>query len=91
MRPQLTEDGRTTWVDGKPRIELRKDRPATRMRFTLAHEIAHVLIERDQTVARRTQGLNHDDVEILCDLDRSIDTDASRLDPALCRAESLQS
>lgn len=64
---ELTEDGRTTWVDGRPRIELRADRPTTRMRFTLAHEIAHVLIERDRTVARRTQGLNHDDVEILCD------------------------
>lgn len=64
---QLTEDGRTTWVNGKPRIELRADRPTTRMRFTLAHEIAHVLIERDRTVARRTQGLNHNEVETLCD------------------------
>lgn len=67
LTAEMTEDGRTTWVDGKPRIELRIDRPATRMRFTLAHEIAHVLIERDQTVARRTQGLGHDGVESLCD------------------------
>lgn len=67
LTAKLTEDGRTTWIDGKPRIELRADRPATRMRFTLAHEIAHVLVERDQTVARRTQGLDHDDIETLCD------------------------
>lgn len=64
---KMVEDGRTTWIDGKPRIELRSDRPASRIRFTLAHEIAHVLVEKDQTVARRTQNLNHDDVETLCD------------------------
>ena len=64
---ELVEDGRTTWVDGRPRIELRADRPAARMRFTLAHEIAHVLVAQDQTVARRTQGLDHDVLETLCD------------------------
>lgn len=64
---ELTEDGRTIWDDRGPRIELRADRPEARTRFTLAHEIAHVLIERDQTVARRTQGLDHDEVETLCD------------------------
>ena len=64
---ELTEDGRTTWSDRGPRIELRADRPETRTRFTLAHEIAHVLVERDQTVARRTRGLDHDEIETLCD------------------------
>ena len=64
---ELVEDGRTTWIDGRPRIELRADRPAARMRFTLAHEIAHVLLAQDQTVARRTQGLDHDVLETLCD------------------------
>lgn len=63
----MTEDGRTTWLEGAPRIELRADRPETRRRFTLAHEIAHVLIEQDQTVVRRTHALDHDDVETLCD------------------------
>ena len=63
----MVEDGRTAWIEGSPRIELRADRPPTRMRFTLAHEIAHVLIERDQSVVRRTQALDHDDVEMLCD------------------------
>ena len=64
---EMTEDGRTTWVSGSPRIELREDRPDTRMRFTLAHEIAHLLIERDQAVFRRTRGLDHDGIETLCD------------------------
>ena len=63
----MTEDGRTTWINGAPRIDLRADRPETRRRFTLAHEIAHVLIEQDQTVVRRTHALDHDDVETLCD------------------------
>lgn len=64
---ELVEDGRTTWIDGWPKIELRADRPTARMRFTLAHEIAHVLVAQDQTVARRTQGLDHDALEMLCD------------------------
>ena len=64
---ELIEDGRTIWVDGKPRIELRADRPATRKRFTLAHEIGHILLERDQSVVRRTQGLDRNGVETLCD------------------------
>ena len=64
---ELVEDGRTTWIDGRPKIELRADRPATRTRFTLAHEIAHILVAQDQTVARRTQGLDHDVLETLCD------------------------
>ena len=64
---ELTEDGRTTWVDGRPRIELRADRPVTRKRFTLAHEIAHILLELDQSVVRRTQGLDRNGVETFCD------------------------
>lgn len=64
----LTEDGRTSWVHGgRPRIELRADRPATRTRFTLAHEIGHILIDQDETIAHRTHGLAHDDIETLCD------------------------
>lgn len=63
----MTEDGRTTWNRGRPRIELRADRPASRNRFTLAHEIGHILIAQDETVARRTHRLEHDDIEKLCD------------------------
>lgn len=66
-RTSMVEDGRTTWDDGRPRIELRSDRSAQRSRFTLAHEIGHILIARDETVARRTHQLEGDDVEKLCD------------------------
>jgi hypothetical protein len=33
----------------------------------LAHEIGHILISQDESVARRTSGLKHDDIERLCD------------------------
>jgi Zn-dependent peptidase ImmA (M78 family) len=66
-RTPMVEDGRTTWVEGRPRIELRSDRPHQRSRFTLAHEIGHILIARDERVARRTRALQSDDVETLCD------------------------
>ena len=67
VRTSMVEDGRTTWVGGRPRIELRGDRSPQRSRFTLAHEIGHILIARDETVARRTHQLEGDDVEKLCD------------------------
>lgn len=63
----MVEDGRTTWIDGVPSIALRRDRPPDRKRFTLAHEIAHILIESKHTVAHRTFRLTHDDIETLCD------------------------
>lgn len=63
----MVEDGRTTWARGQPRIELRSDRSPQRGRFTLAHEIGHILIARDETVARRTHLLEGDDVEKVCD------------------------
>lgn len=63
----MVEDGRTIWHGAVPTIELREDRPLARKRFTLAHEIAHVLIEAKQTVAHRSLGLSHDDTETLCD------------------------
>lgn len=66
-RTSMVEDGRTTWDDGRPRIELRSDRSPQRSRFTLAHEIGHILIARDETVARRTHQLEGGDVEKLCD------------------------
>lgn len=66
-RVKMVEDGRTTWTNGRPRIELREDRPLDRSRFTLAHEIGHVLVAHDESVARRTQSLDNDDLEIVCD------------------------
>lgn len=63
----MTEDGRTTWAAGRPRIELRADRSAARTRFTLAHEIGHILVAQDEGVARRTHALEHNDVEKVCD------------------------
>lgn len=67
VRTSMIEDGRTTWTAGRPRIELRADRSLQRSRFTLAHEIGHLLIARDDSVARRTHALEGDDVEKLCD------------------------
>lgn len=67
VRTPMVEDGRTTWGGGRPSIELRGDRSAQRSRFTLAHEIGHILIARDEAVARRTHQLEGDDVEKLCD------------------------
>lgn len=67
VRTPMIEDGRTTWSAGQPRIELRADRSSQRTRFTLAHEIGHILIARDESVSRRTQVLERDDVEKLCD------------------------
>lgn len=66
-RKAMVEDGRTTWRAARPRIELRDDRSPQRSRFTLAHEIGHILIARDESVARRTHDLEGDDVEKLCD------------------------
>lgn len=67
LRTSMVEDGRTTWERGKPRIELRADRSRQRSRFTLAHEIGHILLARDETVAHRTHQLEGDDVEKVCD------------------------
>ena len=63
----MVEDGRTTSSVGRLRIELRADRPSTRTRFTLAHEIGHILIDGDESVARRTHALETDAIEKLCD------------------------
>ncbi|HVL28616.1 MAG TPA: ImmA/IrrE family metallo-endopeptidase [Acidimicrobiales bacterium] len=67
VRTSMVEDGRTTWNNGRPRIELRADRLPQRTRFTLAHEIGHILIAQDETVARRTHQLKGDAIEKLCD------------------------
>jgi len=67
-RTEITEDGRTIWIEGRPEIELRIDRSSTRTRFTLAHELGHVLLQTDRTsAARRTNSLTHNDEETMCD------------------------
>jgi len=64
----MREDGRTSWVDGAPVIELRADRSRERTRFTFAHELAHVMVAKDRkTAVRRTLALEHDEEETLCD------------------------
>jgi IrrE N-terminal-like domain len=66
-RVYLTEEGRTTWREGRPVIELRNDRPHTRSRFTLAHELGHVVLATDGLTRCRTRSLEPDDEEVLCD------------------------
>jgi Zn-dependent peptidase ImmA (M78 family) len=65
----LREDGRTTWAEGRTTIEVRADRPHPRQRFTLAHEIAHVLLanNRQRDVRLRKSSLDQDSEERLCD------------------------
>lgn len=68
-KSQLREDGRTTWTDGRPVVELRSDRPLQRQRFTFAHELGHVLLASNRLtdVRLRTQSLDQDAEETLCD------------------------
>ncbi len=66
----LVEDGRVVWDAGGPSIELRPDRPVSRQRFTLAHEIAHVVLAGKSgagQVARRTVTSDPNGEEELCD------------------------
>jgi hypothetical protein len=65
---RMREDGRTTWLEGRPVIELRDDRPPARTRFTFAHELAHVVLEDNRNgPARRTFSISPERVESLCD------------------------
>src|SRR5260370_19590375 len=65
----MVEEGRTCWIDGRPEIALRSGRPRVRTRFTLAHELGHVLIAdgKSGALAKRTRSLEPSDEEILCD------------------------
>jgi len=42
--PTLDRLGHTTWFDGGPEIALQAGQKATRQRFTLAHELAHIYL-----------------------------------------------
>ncbi len=63
------EDGCVTWVDGRPIVMLALGAPLERRRFTLAHELGHVLLRTDQLASPTllaTQNAFHSE-EILCD------------------------
>jgi hypothetical protein len=64
---EMVEDGRTTWVGGRPGIDLKRGRSSQRTRFTLAHELGHILIARNESVVRRTVTLHQDSTERICD------------------------
>ncbi|MCE9620839.1 MAG: ImmA/IrrE family metallo-endopeptidase [Actinomycetia bacterium] len=67
----MIEDGRTMWTPIGPVIQLNPARPKTRQRFTLAHEIAHVVLgpssDPDRVVYRRAMCDSEIDEEHLCD------------------------
>jgi len=66
-RKTMAEDGRLSWVDGLPRIDINSDRPATRQRFTLAHEIAHLVLESSSYESVYRSHAQHDKTERMCD------------------------
>lgn len=63
----MTEDGRLSWVDGLPRIDINSDRPVARQRFTLAHEIAHLILESSSYEAVYRSPAQQDKKERMCD------------------------
>jgi hypothetical protein len=64
---QMIEDGRLERIDGHIRISLTTRGNAQRQRFTLAHELGHLLLadSGQDTIARRMR--TDDDVERFCD------------------------
>ncbi|OGK13121.1 hypothetical protein A3A93_04135 [Candidatus Roizmanbacteria bacterium RIFCSPLOWO2_01_FULL_38_12] len=58
-------DGLLEYVDEKgkaePKIFLNKDRPETRKRFTLAHEIGHYVLHKNDKVRYRIDELDYSD------------------------------
>jgi len=68
-RLPLVEDGRLEQLGGYTTIFLRDDVPVARQRFTLAHEIGHLVLagpERE-LVARRMEGVRFSSEERFCD------------------------
>ena len=67
----MFEDGRTTWSSAGPLIELNPDRRNSRQRFTLAHEIGHVVLgpssESNRVAYRHEMREAKIDEEHLCD------------------------
>lgn len=65
--PRLVEDGRLEQMNGHTRVLLASEASVERQRYTIAHEIGHLLLtdpERD-TIARRMQ--SDDEIERFCD------------------------
>jgi len=68
-KERMVEDGRLRWFDGAPSIALNSDRPEVRQRFTLAHELAHILLAKNAIgVSFRTAVTQHSEQsERMCD------------------------
>ncbi len=65
----LPEDGRVIWTDGRPVVLLARDASLERRRFTLTHELGHVVLRADHLASPRryaTQAAFHSE-EVLCD------------------------
>ncbi len=64
----LVEDGRLQRVNGKSRILVRRGLSAERARFTIAHELAHLILSDPSSdlVARRHR-IGHDQEERFCE------------------------
>jgi hypothetical protein len=61
------EDGRLEITPGNIRILLRPDLGSARRRFTIAHELAHLLIEDRPTLVAKRDGAPRNDIERMCD------------------------
>lgn len=63
----LLSDGCTTWCEGLPSIRLKPGLPSGRRRFTLAHELTHVMLGHGRLDNSRRQRLGRGQEERLCD------------------------
>jgi len=68
-RVSMLQDGRLEKRNDCVRILLRKDVPPTRQRFTLCHELGHLLLEppKDRWVAQRSRATSSNTEERFCD------------------------
>ena len=67
----IVEEGRLWRKDDRTVIELRQDRPSSRRRFTLAHELAHLIlderVDRPCILRQRSASAPEEAEESLCD------------------------
>lgn len=66
---EMIEDGRVRWTTDGPVIEINPSRPPDRQRFTLAHEVAHVVLGsgNGEIAYRGAPHITELDEERLCD------------------------